>query len=71
MFNTNDAAVYLENDQEYLITFKGMVRYRNKYVHESYLSVNSNILNLKAVKEFALKYCSINLDLDNKEFDEF
>lgn len=67
---TTDAQKHIRNRKDYAV-FRQMIIYRNKYVHESYLSVNSNMLNLNAMKEFALNYCSINLDLDNKKFDEF
>lgn len=65
-----DAQKHIHNCEDYAV-FQQMVIYRNKYVHESYISVNSKMLNLNAVKEFALAYCSINLDFDNKVFDEF
>ena len=67
---TTDAQKHIHNRKDYAV-FRQMVIYRNRYVHDSYFSVNAYMLTLKAVKEFALKYCSINLDLDNKEFDEF
>lgn len=67
---TSDARKHIHDSKDYAI-FKQLVRYRNKYVHEGYLSINSKMLNLNDIKDFALKYCSINLDLNNKEFDEF
>lgn len=67
---TSDARKHIHDSKDYVI-FKQLVRYRNKYVHEGYLSINAKMLNLDAVKEFTLKYCSINLDLNNKKFDEF
>lgn len=66
----SDAQKNIHNCKDYAV-FQQMAKYRNKYVHESYLSVNSKMLDLNAVKEFALEYCSINLDFDNKDFDEF
>lgn len=67
---TTDAQKHIHNRKDYVV-FRQMVTYRNKYVHESYLSVNSRMLDLKSAKEFALTYCSINVDFDSKKFDDF
>lgn len=67
---TSDARKHIHDSRDYAI-FKQLVRYRNKYVHEGYLSINSKMLNLDAVRDFALKYCSISVDFDSKKFDEF